>query len=99
MAKYQLTNKAVEDLTNIWDYTFEVWSEVQADKYYNYLLDCFQNLADNPKLGRTYSEVTECLLGFRATQHIIFFRKISQTTIEIVRVLHARMDLRSRILE
>jgi hypothetical protein len=48
MAKFQLTNKAVEDLANIWDYTFEVWSEEQADKYYNYLFDCFQNLSDNP---------------------------------------------------
>jgi toxin ParE1/3/4 len=96
MAKYQLTNKSVEDLANIWDYTFEVWSEVQADKYYNYLLDCFQNLADNPKLGRIYNDVTKHLHGYRATQHIIFFRKISQTTIEI---LHTRMDLKNRISE
>ncbi len=99
MAKYQLSNKAVEDLTNIWDYTFEVWSEVQADKYYHYLLDCFQNLADNPMLGRPYSDVTDYLLGYRATQHIIFFRKISQNTIEIIRVLHARMDLKNRLSE
>jgi hypothetical protein len=34
MAKYFLTNKAVEDLSNIWDYTYEVWSESQAGKYY-----------------------------------------------------------------
>jgi toxin ParE1/3/4 len=99
MTKYQLTNKAVEDLANIWDYTFEEWSEVQADKYYNYLLDCFQNLADNPKLGRAYNEVTEYLLGYRATHHIVFFRKISFTTIGIVRILHARMDLKKRISE
>jgi toxin ParE1/3/4 len=99
MAKYQLTNKAVEDLANIWDYNFEAWSEVQTNKYYNYLLDCFQNLANNPKLGRVYSEVTGDLLGYRATQHIIFFRKISQTTTEIVRVLHSRMDLKNRISE
>ncbi len=52
MAKYQLTNKAVEDLANIWDYNFEEWSEVQADIYYNYLLECFQKLAYNPKLGK-----------------------------------------------
>ena len=99
MAKYQLTNKAVEDLANIWDYTFEVWSEAQADKYYNYLLDCFQNLAENPKLGKTYFEVIEHLLGYRALQQIIFFRKTSQTTIEIIRILHSRMDLKNRILD
>ncbi len=99
MPEFQLTNKAVDDLANIWDYTFEVWSEVQADKYYHYLLDCFQNLANNPKLGRNYYEVAEHLLGYRAAQHIIFFRKINQTTIEIVRILHSRMDLKNRIAE
>ena len=27
MVKYNLTKKAVEDLADIWDYTFEEWSE------------------------------------------------------------------------
>ena len=39
MANYKLTNKAVEDLAKIWDYTFEKWSEQQADKYYALLID------------------------------------------------------------
>ena len=40
MAKYNLTNKAVEDLAKIWDYTFEQWSEQQADNYYEMLIQC-----------------------------------------------------------
>ena len=35
MAKYLITNKAVEDLSKIWEYTFDNWSEDQADKYYS----------------------------------------------------------------
>lgn len=34
MCNYFLTKKAIEDLSKIWDYIFEVWSESQADKYY-----------------------------------------------------------------
>ncbi|WP_420318747.1 type II toxin-antitoxin system RelE/ParE family toxin [Ekhidna sp.] len=34
MANYQLTNLAVQDLTDIWNYTFDNWSEQQADVYY-----------------------------------------------------------------
>ncbi len=34
MAKYTLTNKAVKDLSEIWNYTFDQWSERQADFYY-----------------------------------------------------------------
>lgn len=43
MAKYLLTNKAVEDLSKIWDYTYEVWSENQADRYYTLMLDFAKN--------------------------------------------------------
>lgn len=39
MAEYKLTNKAVEDLNQIWEYTIYKWSEQQADKYYNLLLE------------------------------------------------------------
>lgn len=52
MAEYKLTNKAVEDLSEIWDYTFEVWSEKQADKYYYGLISNCQEIAENPDLGK-----------------------------------------------
>jgi len=34
MARYTLTNKAILDLSAIWDNTVDSWSERQADKYY-----------------------------------------------------------------
>lgn len=46
MAKYHFTNKAVEDLTNIWNYTFETWSERQADMYYNMLIESCQKIVE-----------------------------------------------------
>ena len=38
MAGYSFTNKAVNDLSDIWNYTRDSWSEKQADKYYTMLL-------------------------------------------------------------
>ncbi|MFH7005635.1 type II toxin-antitoxin system RelE/ParE family toxin [Flavobacterium bizetiae] len=96
MAKYYLTNKAVEDLTNIWDYTYGEWSENQADKYYNLLLSSCQEIAENPNLGKKYDNVSERLLGFKSNQHIIFYQIISNTEVEIIRILHGRMDLKSK---
>lgn len=52
MAKYLLTNKAVEDLSAIWDYTYETWSEKQADKYYQLLMDACTRIAEKPAIGR-----------------------------------------------
>ena len=54
MPDYKLTHKAVEDLTGIWNYTVEKWSEKQADKYYRLLIDNFDELSRNPGLGRSY---------------------------------------------
>ncbi len=99
MAKYKLTNKAVDDLTKIWNYTFDKWSENQADKYYLMLLENCNEVACNPELGKYYSGVTELLLGFKAGRHIIFYRKIEENEVEITRILHEHMDLKNRIIE
>lgn len=62
MANFKLTNKAVEDLSKIWDYTFEVWSEKQADIYYESLISDCQKIADNPSLGKTITELLKIFL-------------------------------------
>jgi toxin ParE1/3/4 len=99
MAKYFLTNKAVEDLSKIWNYTYEVWSENQADKYYYELLENCQELSENQILGRNYVEIEKGIFGFKSGQHIIFYRILNTTEIEITRILHSRMDLKIRIQE
>ena len=99
MVRYKLTNKAVEDLTQIWNYTFNKWSENQADTYYHMLLENCKELASNPDLGKNYSEVTQNLLGFKAGRHLIFYRRIEENEIEITRILHEQMDLKDRIKE
>lgn len=99
MAKYILTNKAVEDLSAIWNYTCEVWSERQADKYYYMLLDFCRELAENKMTGKKYDEIDAEIFGFKANRHIIFYRKINKGEIVIVRILHSRMDLKSRMQE
>jgi toxin ParE1/3/4 len=99
MAEFGLTNKAVEDLSTIWDYTFEVWSERQADKYYESLISNCQEIADNPLLGKNYDGITQNLLGMRTNRHIIFYRGLNENYVEITRILHERMDLKKRITD
>jgi toxin ParE1/3/4 len=88
MARFKLTNKAVDDLTQIWNYTFDKWSENQADTYYHMLLENCKELACNPNLGKNYPEITQNLLGFKAGRHLIFYRRIEENEIEITRILH-----------
>jgi len=99
MVKYKLTNKAVEDLSKIWDYTFEIWSEKQADKYYDGLISNCQEIAENPDLGKNYEGISKQLLGMKENRHIIFYRTMNENYVEITRILHERMDLKKRITE
>ena len=99
MAKYKFTNKAVDDLTQIWNYTFNKWSENQADRYYHMLVENCKEVACNPDSGKNYPEVSENLFGFKAGRHIIFYHRIEENEVEITRILHEQMDLKNRIIE
>ena len=99
MSKFYLTNKANEDLDEIWEFTFDEWSEMQADKYYFEILNCCQFLAENQNLGKIYSEIDNNLFGYLINKHIIFYQTISKFEILVVRILHTKMDLKSRIKE
>ncbi len=97
MAEFRLTRKAVEDINGIWYYTFEKWSENQADKYYNMLLSFCEELANQPNIGKKYTNILPDLMGFKAQRHIIFYRVIDSDLIEIIRILHERMDISNRM--
>ena len=98
MAKFYFTRKAVEDLSAIWNYTLEEWSEEQADKYYGMLVASCRKLAENPVLfGRRYEEIADNLYGCKSQKHIIFYRIVENDPVEVVRILHERMDLKNKI--
>jgi toxin ParE1/3/4 len=97
MAKCTFTQKALNDLIEIWDYTVEEWSENQAEKYYNLIMASCHDLANNPQLGKQYEIISLNIFGYKCGQHIIFYREISKNEIEVARVLHGMMDLKSKL--
>ncbi len=99
MANYKLTKKAVHDLKQIWNYTFNHWSENQADKYYNELLNHCLEVSNNPNYGKQYEKILSGLKGSQINRHIIFYRFLSEDEIEVERILHERMDFKQRLLD
>lgn len=99
MSRFRFTNKAVDDLSDIWNYTVDTWSEKQADIYYEMLIDSCRKISVNPQLGRNYYQIANSIFGYRAGSHILFYRIITNEEIEIARILHIRMDLKSGIIE
>ena len=97
MAKYYFTKQAVDDLSAIWNYTLDTWSEKQADAYYALLIASCQEVAKKPSLGKAYDIVRDGLFGFKAGEHILFYQVVSAQEIEVLRILHGMMDLRNKI--
>jgi toxin ParE1/3/4 len=84
------------DLARIWTDTSVRWGSEQADTYVASLSSRFDNITDFPL---SYPEYHSRLGVFRKAgsgHHMIFYRQIGDM-IEIVRVLHERMDFDSAL--
>ncbi len=93
----KVSEKAQKDLINIWEYTFQKWSVEQADRYFNILVHGMNEICKNPDLGKSYEYIRKDYFGYNQKSHIIFYRIINNETIEIIRILHQKMDLHNRI--
>jgi toxin ParE1/3/4 len=98
--KFKISRKAENDLETIWLYTFENWSKEQADRYLNLIFDEIEYLSDNPKTGQEFDHVRKNYRYSKVKSHLIFYKcKKSVDQIEVIRILHERMDLEKRINE
>lgn len=97
MAKVIFRQEAINDLNNIWNYTYEKWSENQADKYYTMLKIACEAIGKNPAIGKKYTQISPNLLGLHSGRHIVFYQVVQENEVEIVRILHEQMDLKRRL--
>jgi len=97
---YKLSRKAEEDLEDIWLYTLETWSKEQADRYLSLIFDEIEFLTSNPKTGQDFDHIRKSYRYSKVKSHLIFYKhKKSEDIIEVIRILHERMDLENRINE
>jgi toxin ParE1/3/4 len=98
--RYRLSRKAEEDLEEIWLYTLENWSKEQADRYLSLIFDEIDFLFINPKTGQDFNHIRKNYRYSKVKSHLIFYQhKRSHAVIEVIRILHERMDIESRINE
>jgi toxin ParE1/3/4 len=94
-----LRPRAVRDIEEIWTYTAERWGAAQAERYVRAIRDACAALASGERAGHDASDVLPGYRRIRTGRHIVFFRIQPDGNIEIVRVLHERMDVRARLTE
>jgi toxin ParE1/3/4 len=96
MAEYRFSRRAAMDLEAIAEYTIEQVGIEQARHYRDQLRACFDQLADNPGLGRRAEQLSAGFRRYEYRSHIIFYQVVD-SDILIVRVLHYRMDVRRHL--
>ena len=86
-------------IEEIWLYTVENWFVAQADRYYSLIIDEINYICKNVNTGKAMAHVRK---GYRASKiksHLIFYRVTNNGTVEIIRILHERMDIDSRLAD
>lgn len=91
VSTYLLTPEALKDLEDIWLYSYETWSENQANRYIEILEDTFVRLSYMPEQARELLDFDPPVRIFPSAKHILIYR-IAGRAIVIIRVLGARQD-------
>ncbi|MAO09483.1 MAG: plasmid stabilization protein [Flavobacteriaceae bacterium] len=91
---YRISKQAIADLNDIWVYTFHKWSKQQADRYYDLLIGEIEFIADNYLAGKSVEQTRKKYRVTKLKSHLIFYRKVENDKVEIVRILHQRMDVK-----
>ena len=96
MATYRVTNSAIADLDNIWDYLEGLASDNVATRQLDQLRIRFELLSDNRFLGRPRTEYNPDLRSYAVPNlpYVIFYLP-RDFGVEIVRVLHGSRRLTS----
>jgi toxin ParE1/3/4 len=95
---YVISKEALADLDAIWLYTAEKWSLTQADRYYFMIIDEIDFISRNVQSGKSMEYLRKGYRASKVKSHLIFYR-ISTDGIEIIRILHERMDLQTKLGE
>ena len=96
MLPFRFRPKAINDLERIAAYTFEQWGEQQEREYTKLIEQSVLRICENPRIGPSYDAIYPGLRRHLVGSHILFYL-VTDSTIEIVRILHSSMDVDSHL--
>lgn len=91
MTRFRLSPAAVQDLSDIWDYTERLWEVRQAEADIGEIREAVERIAERPDRGRPCDEIRSGYRRYVVDSHVIFFRP-SNAGVDVIRILHQRMD-------
>jgi len=97
MKGYVLSPAAQADLSQIWDYSARNWGLEQADHYISSIRDACEALANGSRQGRAIDDIRPGYRKLSVASHLLFYRITDAGLIDVIRILHQRMDVASRL--
>ncbi len=97
MNRVTVAPAARSDLRKIWFYTAENWSAGQADRYVSSIVAAFDRLGSGESEGRSADQFRRGYYRLAVGSHFVFYKPTSSGDINVVRVLHQRMNLPDRL--
>ena len=83
---------------DIWIYTAENWSFEQANRYYNLIVDEIENIIENFETAKDFGTIRKNYQYSKVKSHLVFCKIDNNNKIEIVRILHEKMDLTNKLI-
>ncbi|MDJ0806436.1 MAG: type II toxin-antitoxin system RelE/ParE family toxin [Gammaproteobacteria bacterium] len=99
MAHFRIKATALADLKGIAKFTDKNWGREQRNKYLTEFDQAFHQLAMNKALGKACDHIRVGYRAFPVGSHIIFYKIGDHNLVEIIRVLHKRMEVSSRLFK
>ena len=94
-----LTDRALRDIASVEAYSIEQFGKRVASKYIDKLESGINCIAENPSLLREETPFHRSLRFYRVEKHLLVCETGIDTRVIILAVIHASMDVPSRLAE
>lgn len=100
MLRIRISKVAISDINDIWEYSSLNWSKEQANLYARSIYNAIDFLSVKPDAGKSISHLALNHYKFRCVSHwIIYSVRTDSEVLEIVRILHTKMDISKQLSE
>lgn len=99
MVDVRLRPSAEKDFVDIGEYPGEQCSEAQAHSYLQKLVQTIRQIGERPLAGRQMIGIRAGYHCRRSGSHLIFYIVRPDEPVEVVRILHEKVDIRRHLDE
>ena len=97
MTGHVFSPAAQADIEAIWNYTVEHWGLEQAELYVRAIQVACEELAAGTRFSRSAHDIRAGYRQAAVGSHILFFCEGDAGLLDVVRILHQRMDLNQHL--